>query len=127
MGLEFNFEELEDALVGMSKKASEQVLDNALESGANPVLKSMDKNVPVDTQALKNSLGEIKKEGSKANRKIHLGSISKDREIVERAYYQEFGHSSMNGKKWMKRSYNQSKDEAIEEIGNYLAENLFKK
>ena len=126
MGLIFNFEELEDALVSISKKASEQILDMALDAGAKPMLKSMDKNVPVDTSELKNSLGEIKKEGSKTSRKVHLGSTSTDRKIVERAYYQEYGHSSMNGKKWMKKSYNQSKDEAINAIGDLLAENLFK-
>ena len=126
MGLIFNMEELEDALAGINKKASEQVLDKALDAGAKPVLKSMDKNVPVDTSELKNSLGEIKKEGSKINRKIHLGSTSSDRKIVERAYYQEYGNSSMNGKKWMKKSYNKSKDEAIDAIANTLADNLFK-
>lgn len=126
MGLIFNMEELEDALVGITKRASEQVLDKALDEGAKPVLKAMDKNVPVDTSALKNSLGEIKKEGSKINRKIHLGSTSSDRKIVERAYYQEYGNSSMNGKKWMKKSYNKSKDEAIDAIANSLADNLFK-
>lgn len=126
MGIKFDIEELEDALVGISKKASEQLLDKALDAGAKPVLKSMDKNVPVDTGALKRSLGEIKKEGNKLNRKIHLGSTSTDRKIVERAYYQEYGNSSMNGKKWMKKSYNKSKDEAIDAIANSLAKNLFK-
>lgn len=126
MGLVFNMEELEDALSGISKKVSEQILDKALDAGAKPVLKAMDKNVPIDTSALKNSLGEIKKEGSKTNRKIHLGSTSTNRDIVERAYYQEYGNSSMNGKKWMKKSYNKSKDEATDAIASSLADNLFK-
>ena len=126
MGLTFNFEELEDALVGMSKKATESVIDIALDAGAKPVLNAMNKNVPVDTSKLKKSLGEIKKDGSKTNRKVHLGSTSTDRKIVERAYYQEYGNSSMNGKKWMKKSYNQSKEDAINAIGDSLAKNLFK-
>lgn len=126
MGLTFNLEELEDALTGISKEVSEQLLDKALDAGAKLMLKSMDKNVPVDTSALKNSLGEIKKEGNKTNRKVHLGSTSTDRKIIERAYYQEYGNSSMNGKKWMKKSYNQAKDESIEAIGDSLAKNLFK-
>ena len=126
MGLTFNLEELEDALTTIDKKTSEQLLDKALDAGAKPMLKSMDKNVPIDTGALKNSLGEIKKEGSKTNRKVHLGSTSSDRKIVERAYYQEYGNSSMNGKKWMKKSYNQAKDESIEAIADSLAKNLFK-
>ena len=126
MGLIFDMEELEDALAGINKKASEQILDKALDEGAKPVLKAMDKNVPIDTGKLSDSLGEIKKEGNKTNRKIHLGSTSSDRKIVERAYYQEYGNSSMNGKKWMKKSYNKSKDEAIDAIANSLADNLFK-
>lgn len=126
MGLIFDMEKLEDALAGINKKASEQILDKALDEGAKPVLKAMDKNVPIDTGELSDSLGEIKKEGSKTNRKIHLGSTSNDRKIVERAYYQEYGNSSMNGKKWMKKSYNKSKDEAIDVIANSLADNLFK-
>ena len=126
MGIEFNFEELEDALVGISKKMGEAIIDEALDAGADIVLESMNKYVPVDTKALKKSLGEIKKEGSKTNRKIHLGSTSTDRSIVDRAYYQEYGNSSMNGKKWMKKSYYHSKDKAIKAIGDSLAENLFK-
>ena len=126
MGIEFNFEELEDALVGISKKMGEAIIDEALDAGADIVLESMNKYVPVDTKALKKSLGEIKKEGSKTNRKIHLGSTSTDRSIVERAYYQEYGNSSMNCKKGMKKSYYHSKDKAIKAIGDSLAENLFK-
>lgn len=126
MGLEFDFAELEDALSGISKKVSEQIIDKALDSGAKISLKAMEKNVPIDTSALKNSLGEIKKEGNKINRKVHLGSTSNNREIVARAYYQEYGNSNMNGKKWMKKSYYQSKDEAINAIGDSLAKDLFK-
>lgn len=126
MGLEFNLEELEDALIGLGKNVSTQILDQALDEGAKPVIKAMNKNVPVDTGKLKHSLGEIKKDGSNTNRKIHLGSTSDDRSIVERAYYQEYGNSTMNGKKWMQKSYDQSKEEAIESIGDSLARNLFK-
>ncbi len=117
MGLEFDFAELEDALIGLGKNVSTQILDQALDEGAKPVIKAMNKNVPVDTGKLKHSLGEIKKDGSNINRKIHLGSTSNNREIVARAYYQEYGNSNMNGKKWMKKSYYQSKDEAINAIG----------
>ena len=123
MGLEFDFAELEDALSGISKKVSEQIIDKALDSGAKISLKAMEKNVPIDTEALKNSLGEIKKEGNKINRKVHLGSTSNNREIVARAYYQEYGNSNMNGKKWMKKSYYQSKDEAIK--AKQTSEELF--
>lgn len=126
MGLEFNFEDLEDALIRIDKKMGQAIIDEALDAGADIVLESMNKNVPVDTGKLKNSLGEIRKEGNKTNRKVHLGSTSKDRKIVERAYYQEYGNSSMNGRKWMKKSYYQSKEKAMNAIGDSLAKNLFK-
>ena len=64
MGLTFNLEELEDALVTLGKKVSEELIDKALDAGSKPMLKSMDKHVPVDTGELKKSLGEIKKEGN---------------------------------------------------------------
>lgn len=126
MGFTFSTEELEQELVSMSKKLQNEVLDEALNEGAKPVIKAMDKNVPIDTGELSDSLGEIKKEGSSTNRKIHLGSTSTKRKVVERAYYQEYGNSSMLGKKWMKKSYEQSKDEAVEAIADSLTKNLFK-
>lgn len=126
MGFTFSTEELEQELVSMSKKLQNEVLDEVLDEGAKPVLKAMDKNVPIDTGELSDSLGEIKKEGSGTNRKIHLGSTSTKRKVVERAYYQEYGNSSMLGKKWMKKSYEQSKDEAVEAIADSLTKNLFK-
>lgn len=126
MGFEFDLSQLEDALVGLSKKASEPVMDKALDAGASLILKSMDKNVPFDTHELQNSLGEIKKEGNKVNRKVHLGSTSTKKDVVKRAFYQEYGNSYMNGKKWMKKSYEQSKDDAVNAIADSLAENLFK-
>ena len=126
MGIQFDISELEDALIGLSKKISDELLDEALESGSKPMLQAMNKNVPVDTGELKNSLGIIKKEGSKTNRKIHLGSTSNDRNIIARAYYQEYGNSNMNGKKWLKKSYDKSKDEAIENISKSIKKNLLK-
>jgi len=126
MGLEFNLSDLEDALSGLNKKTSNELVDIALEEGSKPMLKAMKKNVPVDTSKLKKSLGIIKKEGNGSNRKIHLGSTSSDREIVVRAYYQEYGHSNMNGKKWMKKSYQEGKDEAIKNISESIVKTLLK-
>lgn len=126
MGLEFNMSELENELSKLSKKVGKEVIDKALDAGAEPMLKRMDKNVPFDTHELQNSLGEIKKEGNNTNRKVHLGSTSDNKEVVARAYYQEYGNKYMNGKKWMKKSYNQAEDESIEAIAKSLESNLFR-
>ena len=126
MGLVFNLSDLEDALSGLNNKASNELIDTTLEEGSKPMLKAMKKNVPIDTSKLKDSLGVIKKEGKGSNRKIHLGSTSSDREIIARAYYQEYGNSNMNGNKWMKKSYQESKDEAIKIIGESIVKILLK-
>lgn len=120
MGVVFSIEEVEQKLVRLTKKMQNEVIDEVLEVGANIIIPEMEKNVPVDTQELKGTLGVIKKEGSGAKRKIHLGSTSEDREIVERAYYQEHGHSTMMGKKWMKKSYQNTNDKVKEGIQEKL-------
>lgn len=124
MGLTFNTGELESKLESLSKKVQKEMLDKALEEGSKPILKAMESNVPVDTGELKNSLGELKKQGSGIKRKVHLGSKSTDRKIVERAYYQEHGNSSMVGKKWMKKSYHSAKDEAVKSIADEISKHL---
>lgn len=126
MGLIFSFEEVENALSKLDRKLKNDISDKALDAGVKPVLKELDKNVPVDTGELSDSLGEQKRTGTGAKRKVELGSTSKDRRIVERAYYQEHGHSSMIGKKWMKRSFQNSKDKALEAIGESIAKELMK-
>lgn len=126
MGLEFNFEELEDALSRIDKKTSEKIIDKALDASAVPMLKKLDENVPFDSHELQDSLGEMRKEGNKINRKILLGSTSDKRDVVARAFYQEHGNSYMNGKKWMKKSYNKAKSESLDAMAKSLKNNLFK-
>ncbi|MEG2740263.1 HK97-gp10 family putative phage morphogenesis protein [Clostridium sp.] len=126
MGLSFDFEELENELSKISKRVGKDVIDNALDAGAEPMLKKMDKNVPYDTHELENSIGEIRKKGNNMNREIHLGSTSTDKKVVARAYYQEYGNSYMNGKKWIKKSYDQSVDESLDAMSDSLSKNLLK-
>lgn len=124
MGLKVDFSKVNRKLENLAKKAQNKVLDKALEAGSKPILKAMDKNVPIDSSELKGSLGVVKKEGSGTKRRMHLGIDSHDRGIIERGYYQEFGHSRMIGKHWMKKSFNESKSEANEEIKRVLIEEL---
>lgn len=124
MGIEINLEELEFYLTGLSKKISTETIDSILLESSEPCINALEKNVPVDTSELKGTLGVIKIEGDGVNRKIHFGSTSEDRAVVERAYYQEYGHSSMMGTKWISKSAIESYDEALEKMNNKVVEIL---
>lgn len=126
MGVVFSMEEIEQRLVSMSKKMQNKAIDEVLEVSSKPVIEEMDNNVPVDTEELKKSLGVIKIAGTGTKRKIHLGSTSKDRKIVERAFYQEYGNSSMLGSKWLKKSYQNTTDEVKKIVAEKIKENLMR-
>lgn len=102
MSLDFDFKGIEKRLQTLSKKASKETIDKALEAGEEVILDEMRKNVPKDTWDLHNSLGELRKSGSGLNRKAIVGINSDNRDIIERGYYQEHGTKLYNGKKWMK-------------------------
>lgn len=124
MSLDFDFKKIEKRLQTLSKKVSKQTIDKALEAGEEILLKEMRKNVPKDTGDLHDSLDEIRKSGNGLNRKAIVGIKSDDRDIVERGYYQEYGTKLYNGKKWMKKSSQNSKSEAIQAVANSLKEDL---
>lgn len=124
MSLDFDFKSIEKRLQTLSKKVSKQTIDKALEAGEEVLLNEMKKNVPVDTGELRGSLGEIRKSGSGLNRKAVVGINSDNREVIERGYYQEHGTKNYNGKKWMKKSSQNSKEKAIQAVANSLKEDL---
>ena len=124
MSLDFDFKGIEKRLQTLSKKASKETIDKALEAGEEVILDEMRKNVPKDTWDLHNSLGELRKSGSGLNRKAIVGINSDNRDIIERGYYQEYGHSRMTGKKWMKAAERQSKVDAVKAVANSLSEQL---
>lgn len=131
MGLESDFSEALRAINRMQKKASKIMIDNALDKGAEPVLQAQQKNVPVRKGPkggkLKRSLGIGKKKGSGASRKIHIGiQNAQEREVVY-GFYQEHGTRRMSGKKWMKKSWNESKKKANEKIKKAIVDELLKK
>lgn len=131
MGLDVDFQEALRAIERMQKKASKEMIDNALEKGAEPILKAQQQVVPVGKSTekrtagkLKASLGEIKRTGSGSNRKIQIGiQNAQEREVVY-GYYQEHGTRRMSGKKWMKQAWNQSKSQANEEIKKSIVRDL---
>lgn len=124
MSLDFDFKGIKKRLQTLSKKASKETIDKALEAGEEVILDEMRKNVPKDTWDLHNSLGELRKSGSGLNRKAIVGINSDNRDIIERGYYQEHGTKLYNGKKWMKKSSQNSKNEAIKAVADSLKEDL---
>lgn len=125
MGLEFDFSKVEKRFNDLERKLQKEIADKALDAAEDAILNSMIKNVPVDTAELKSNLGQIKRSGSGISRKTNIGINSEDRSIIERGYYQEYGHTTLVGKHWMKKSFNESKTKANEAIIKILKEELF--
>lgn len=125
MGLEFDFSKVEKKFNDLERKFQKEIADKALDAAEEQILNSMIKNVPVDTSELKSNLGQIKRSGSGISRKTNIGINSEDRSIVERGYYQEYGHTRLVGKHWMKKSFDEAKPKANEAIIKILKEELF--
>lgn len=124
MGLNFDFSNLNKRLDDMAKKSQTSTLDKALDSGKEPILESMNKNVLVDTGELQGSLGEIKKTGSGRKRTSLLGINSNDRNVIERGYYAEYGTECQVASHWMKKSFIEAKEEAKTRMIQTLKEEL---
>ena len=125
MALEFNFGDLEQKLNNLSRKASNELTDKALQAGGDIVLEEMNKNVPVDTGLLKSRL-DTKFKGSNINRKIDVGILNNQDRSATYGYYQEYGTRHMTGKKWMKKSWQQSIKKASDEISKVVVNEILK-
>ena len=137
MGLEFDFSKVKANLMSIQKNARKNIIDKSLDAGAEEILKEELENVPVHTPNKKNrraggrlkaSLGIGKKTGTDLKRKVHVGiQNAQEREVVY-GYYQEHGYSkggkAVAGKKWMKRSFNNSIKKANEKIKDVVIKEL---
>lgn len=137
MGLEFDFSKVKSNLMTMQKNVRTRVIDKSLEAGAEIMLEEEIRNVPVHTPNKKNrrlggrlkaSLGVGKKTGSDLKRKVHVGiQNAQDREVVY-GYYQEHGYSrsgkAVAGKKWMKKSFNNSISKANAKIKDVVIKEI---
>lgn len=126
MGVQVDFNKVRDKLTQISKKMQKEVLDEALEEGAKPIIEAMKRNVPKDTLKLKYNLRVLKHldviRGTESKKTI--GIDSEDRDIIERGYYQEYGHKNMIGKRWMKRSFREASKASNEAIIKSIKKNL---
>lgn len=130
MGTTFNFDEIYNKLEALERKVSNEIIENALNKGSEPVLKAQRETVPVrsgpEGGKLRRSLGKGKISGSGTRKKMQIGiENAKEREIIY-GYYQEHGTSKMVGKKWMKRAWQKSVKKANEEIKKSLVKDLTK-
>ncbi len=130
MSLEFDFNKLKTNLMTIQRNLRTKVIDKALDAGAEIILEEEMNNVPIHTPNKKNrraggklkaSLGIGKKTGSDFKRKVHIGiQNAHEREVVY-GYYQEHGYSkygkAVSGKKWMKKSFNNSVSKANKKMG----------
>ena len=137
MGLEFDYSKVKANLMTIQKNARKNIIDKSLDAGAEEILKEELENVPVHTPNKKNrraggrlkaSLGIGKKTGTDLKRKVHVGiQNAQEREVVY-GYYQEHGYSkggkAVAGKKWMKRSFNNSIKKANEKIKDVVIKEL---
>ncbi len=137
MGLEFDFGQIRSNLMTIQKNVRKNVIDKSLDAGAEIMLEEQQNNVPVHTPDKKNrraggrlkaSLGIGKKTGTDLKREVHVGiQNAQEREVVY-GYYQEHGYSkggkAVSGKKWMKKSFNNSIEKASEKIKDVAMKEL---
>ena len=128
MGISFDFNEIHNKLEELDKRVSNEIGKNALEKGSNIILEAQTESVPVrkgtEGGKLKRSLDKSSIKGTGYKKKIQIGiENAKEREVLY-GYYQEYGTSSMIGKKWMKRAFQKSIKNANEEIKNSIIEDL---
>lgn len=57
-------------------------------------------------------------------RQIRVGVSAAEREIIERGYYQEHGTPRIVAKKWMTKAAENSKEEALDAVINFLKDEI---
>ncbi|CEK33582.1 HK97-gp10 family putative phage morphogenesis protein [Paraclostridium sordellii] len=126
MGLTYDFGTLLDKLEEMEKKIQKDVAINALNKGADVILKSQIEKVPIDSGELTASLDKTNVKGNGNKAKINIGIENGDKDTIRYGYYQEYGTENMIGKKWMKSAWNEGIKEASETIKESIANDLLK-
>lgn len=126
MAMEFNMSALTKKLGEIEKKVANKATKNALEAGAEIMLKSQKKLVPEDTGELKDSLSKGKIKTKKGSKRIDIGTMDAPEEQKKYGYYVNFGSRGKAGTFFMEESYEQAKEESYEAIKNTLAEEIMK-
>ncbi len=123
MALTFDTSKVLEALEKLEKKAKGDMSKNALNKGADIMKSTIKGNVPIDTGKLQEAIDKSNAKGG-INPKIKVGLIGADGEVTRYGNAQNFGTESMIGKKFMERSFVESKDEVIEAIKQSIVQDL---
>lgn len=115
---------LKNRLSKLSKTTQNDIVDSALKKASVPLINAMRQNVGKDSWELHDSLGIRKIEGRGVGRKMHVGSISDDREEVEKCYYHEYGGDRRLGSHFMSKSFIETREECKEILFNGLKEHM---
>ena len=86
MGFEIDFSELIDKLDEIERKLKTEIIDNALEKGADVILEAQKETVSIDTGHLERSLGKGELSGSGTNKKISIGIEDGDEDSIRYGY-----------------------------------------
>ncbi|CEK29414.1 phage protein [[Clostridium] sordellii] len=129
MGLEFDFNSITKRISNLDKNVQKNITKKALTNAAKITKEELKKEVELkayDTGALYESIdiSDVKSRGTKEF--IYVGSISDNRKIVERLYYNEYGTDKMVGKKLLKNTVKRTKGEATDAIIETIQEELNK-
>ena len=129
MGFSIDFSALNKRLNSMEKKASEKVIDKALEAGAEPLIDSLKKNIndlATDTGELRDSIAVTKKYGIGLERRFRVAPGTTKKEVHDRAYYTNYGTRHIAGRHWKQKSIDESRDEVNKRIKDVVDEEIFK-
>lgn len=129
MGFSIDFSKLRKRLSDMDKRASEAIIDKALEAGAEVLIDSLKKNIndlATDTGELRDSIGVTKKYGSGLERKLRIAPKTSKKEVHDRAFYTNYGTRHIAGRNWKQKSIDESRDEINKRIKEVVEEEIFK-
>lgn len=126
MGLRYDFSALTNKIENMEKSVQKNVANNALNKGADVLLKVQIDKVPMDSGELVSSLDKTNIKGNGLKAKINIGIENGDKDTIRYGYYQEYGTENMVGKKWMKSAWNDGIKEASDAIKESIVNDLLK-
>lgn len=124
MSLEINTDDLMKKLQSLQKKMSNKISKEALEAGANVMLKSQKAEAPYDTGELKKSLDKSKVKTKKGSKSIDIGTMKAPKEVQKYAYCQNYGFRGVLGTYFMEEAYEKGAPASLEVMKKTIANGL---
>lgn len=124
MAIVIDFDTVRNKLSSLQKKVENQVIEKALEAGAEIVQKEIKEYAPVKTGHLRDSIGVINTIGKGKYKRIQIGIATRNRDVILRGFYNEYGTRGIIGNRWMKRGFNSAYPRATKAIIKSIQESL---